>query len=174
MPLLLLAFLAVPLVELVVIGQVQDVLGWPLTILLLVLDSVVGAVLVRREGRRAWQAFRTALAEARWPGDEVAQGALVLVGGALLVTPGFVTDVVGLVLVVPPTRALLSRVLRARLSPAPARAFGTAAGGGGPRRRPGTGSRPAAPAAGPDQERVVDVEVVSVERDDEADDRPGA
>ncbi len=90
MPLLLvLAFVTVPILELLVIQQVGGWLGLPLTITILLLDSIVGAVLVRREGRRAWSAFRAALGEGRWPGDEVAQGALVLVGGALLLTPGF-------------------------------------------------------------------------------------
>lgn len=149
--LLLLAFIVVPLVELAVIGRVSAVMGLPATLALLLADSVVGAVLVKREGRRAWLAFRTALAEARWPGDEVVQGALVLVGGALLVTPGFVTDAVGLAAVLPPTRRLLSRLLRARLTPVPVRVLRTAAGG--------------SPRTGTGGDDVLDVEVVSVERD---------
>lgn len=149
MPLLLLvAFIVVPLVELAVIGRVNDWLGLPATLALLLLDSIIGAVLVKREGRRAWLAFRTALAEARWPGDEVVQGALVLVGGALLLTPGFVTDAVGLAAVLPPTRRLLSRLLRDRLTPAPVRLLRTASRGGARR-----------------DDDVLDVEVVSVERD---------
>lgn len=153
MPLLLFVlFIVVPLLELVVIAQVGGVIGfWP-TILLLVADSLAGAYLVRREGRRAWDAFRAALSEMRWPGDEVAQGALVLVGGALLLTPGFVTDVAGLVMVLPPTRAGLSGVLRRRLAPAQVRTFQDVR-----RRAPGRG-----PGTGP----VMDVEVVSVERDE--------
>jgi UPF0716 protein FxsA len=167
MPLLLIAFITVPIIELVVIGQVEDVLGWPVTIALLILDSVIGAVLVRRESRRTWHAFREALGAGRWPGDEVAQGALVLIGGALLVTPGFVTDVAGLMLVVPPTRAVLARLIRARFTPAPVRAFQQATGGPserGPRRS--AGRRPSPP--GTSDPGVVDVEVVSVERDDDA------
>lgn len=175
MPLLLLAFIVVPIIELAVIGQVRDVLGWPLTLLLLFADSLVGAILVRREGRRAWLAFREALGNGRWPGDEVMQGALVLVGGALLVTPGFVTDVVGLAAVVPASRALLSRTLRGRFTPAPVRIFQQAG------RPSGAGSRGPADAGarrepGRDQERdgprserppgVMDVEVVSIERDE--------
>lgn len=154
--LLLLAFIVVPLVELAVIGRVSAVMGLPATLALLLADSVVGAVLVKREGRRAWLAFRTALAEARWPGDEVVQGALVLVGGALLVTPGFVTDAVGLAAVLPPTRRRLSRLLRARLTPVPVQVLRAAAGG------PGRGRGPAHTPGGDD---VLDVEVVSVERD---------
>lgn len=164
MPLLLLAFVVVPLVELAVIGQVSDWLGLPWTLALLLVDSLVGAVLVKREGARAWVAFRTALSEARWPGDEVAQGALVLVGGALLLTPGFVTDAVGLAAVLPPTRAVLSRLLRARLTPAPVKLLRTAAGGG---QRSTSGSRGGSGRSGKRDrdDDVLDVEVVSVERD---------
>lgn len=166
MPLaLFVAFIVVPLVELVVIAQVGSVIGfWP-TIVLLVVDSLVGAYLVRREGRRAWESFRTALSELRWPGDEVAQGALVLVGGALLLTPGFVTDVAGLAMVVPVTRSLLSRVLRRRLGPPQVRTFRGTGGPGAPR---GRGPGRAGPAAGTGRRPgdVVDVEVVSVERDE--------
>lgn len=168
MPLLvlLLAFIIVPLVELAVIGQVSARLGLPLTLALLLLDSVVGAVLVKREGRRAWLAFRAALSEARWPGDEVVQGALVLVGGALLVTPGFVTDAVGLAAVIPPTRRLLSRLLRTRLTPAPLRPLVTD-------RRPGR-DRAVRRGSGPRDEDVLDVEVVSVERDGPEDGATGS
>jgi UPF0716 protein FxsA len=159
MPILLIAFIVVPIVELFVIGRISDLIGLPLTILLLVVDSLVGAVLVRHEGRRAWTAFRRALAEGRWPGDEVAQGALVLVGGALLLTPGFVTDVVGLAAVVPPTRALLSRAVRSRMTTVSGGVLG--ASRAGPRRPPPR--RPGEPRpSGPD---AVDVEVVSIERE---------
>lgn len=153
LPLILLAFVVVPIVELAVILRVGSLIGVGPTVLVLVVDSVLGAVLVRREGRRAWRAFRRALEEARWPGDEVVQGALVLVGGALLLTPGFVTDAAGLLALLPPTRALASRRLRRRLDPRSARSA----------RRRG-GDRP------PQRGAVIDVEVVSTERDDP--DRP--
>ncbi len=161
--LLFLAFLLMPLLELWVILQVGDVIGAPWTIALLVADSLLGAVIVRREGRRAWQAFREALAQGRWPADEVAQGALVLVGGALLLTPGFVTDVLGLAFVLPPTRALLSRVIRSRVRQGAVRIVGF---GDGPDARSSAG------AAGPRPHgEVLDVEVVEVEREprDDAD-----
>lgn len=151
---LLLLFIIVPIVELVVIGQVSDAIGLGWTLVILFGDSLLGAVLVKREGRRAWDAFRRALNEARWPGDEVAQGALVLVGGALLLTPGFVTDVVGLLAVLAPTRRLISAGLRARMRPG---GVGDLRGRAGSRRE-GQGS------AG----SILNVEVVSVESDDEA------
>lgn len=165
MPLVLfVAFIIVPLIELVVIAQVGGVIGfWP-TIILLVVDSLIGAYLVRREGRRAWDAFRAALSEMRWPGDEVAQGALVLVGGALLLTPGFVTDVAGLAMVLPLTRAGLSRVLRRRLTPPQVRTF--QATREQVRRDPEPGRGAGESSTSRQGGRVMDVEVVSVERDD--------
>jgi len=109
--LLLLAFLVVPLVELYVILQVGQLIGVLPTVALLLAMSVLGTWLVRREGGRTWRAFRDALGRGRPPAREVADGALVILGGALLLTPGFVTDVVGLLCILPPTRALLRRAL---------------------------------------------------------------
>lgn len=182
MPLLLfVAFIVVPLVELVVIAQVGNVIGfWP-TITLLVVDSLIGAYLVRREGRRAWESFRVALSEMRWPGDEVAQGALVLVGGALLLTPGFVTDLAGLLMVLPLSRSGLSRVLRRRLTPPQVRTFqqvrdASGRSSTGPSTRPDGGAgRGRGAATDRSSGEVMDVEVVSVERDEPpaaADDDP--
>jgi UPF0716 protein FxsA len=167
MPLLLvLAFVIVPLVELAVILQVGELIGPWWTIALLVIDSIIGAWLLKREGARAWRAFREALGEARWPGDEVTQGALVIVGGTLLLTPGFVTDGVGLAMLLPPTRAGLSRLIRARVTPMPVHAYRTARSAGA-RRRPGRGDPDR--AQGDD---VLDVEVVGIERE-EREDPPG-
>jgi UPF0716 protein FxsA len=124
--LLVLAFVIVPIVEILVIIEVGTAIGPWWTVALLVADSLLGAWLLRREGGRAWSRFRDTLAAGRWPGDEVAQGAMVLVGGALLLTPGFVTDLFGLLLLVGPTRramlAVLRRILTGRLSPRPRRA----------------------------------------------------
>lgn len=164
-PLLLIAFIVVPIVELAVIIQVGGYIGVWQTIGLLILDSVIGAVLVKREGRRAWDAFRRALAETRWPGDEVTQGALVLFGGALLLTPGFVTDLVGLFAVVPPTRAFASRVLRRAVTPAPVREVFRIREdrAGRPRGRQRRAPRPG--GRHPGSGEVLDVEVVRTERD---------
>jgi len=176
MPLLLLfaAFVVIPLIELVVIQQVAAAITLGPTILLLVIDSLVGAWLVRKEGRRAWSAFRTALSEGRWPGDEVAQGALVLVGGALLLTPGFVTDIAGLAMVLPPTRRALARLIRLRMT-GPVRSADTL-GARWNQVRGATGAGPSSssdePRGAPRQDRssgsgeVVDVEVVRIERDE--------
>ena len=113
MPIVLfLVFIVVPVVELAVILRVGDLLGWRPTLVLLVVISVAGTWLVRREGMRAWSAFRVALAHRRSPTTEVVDGALVLFGGALLLTPGFITDLLGLLLVFPPTRKVLNRAIR--------------------------------------------------------------
>jgi UPF0716 protein FxsA len=109
--LLLLLFVVVPVVEIYVIIQVGQLIGVVPTIVLLVADAVLGTWLFRREARRTWSAFREALAAHRVPAKEVADGALVILGGAFLLTPGFVTDAIGLLCVLPPTRAVLRRAL---------------------------------------------------------------
>ena len=108
---LFLAFVVMPLVEIYVLIQVGQVIGaWP-TILLLVVDSMLGAWIVRREGGRAWRALNQALASGRMPATELADGALILVGGALMLTPGFVTDLLGALVVLPFTRPVARRML---------------------------------------------------------------
>ncbi len=111
-PVLVVAFIAVPLIELFVIIQVGQVLGIVPTIALLLAESLLGAWLVKREGARAWTALRRAIGTARMPDTELADAALILVGGTLLLTPGFLTDVVGFALVLPFTRPLGRRLLR--------------------------------------------------------------
>jgi UPF0716 protein FxsA len=117
MPLLALLalFIVVPLAELYVILKVGDAIGAVWTILLLAADSVLGSLLLRAQGRSVWRRFNTALAEGKMPHREVIDGVLVVFGGAFLITPGFITDVVGLVLLIPPTRALVRRLLVSRL-----------------------------------------------------------
>jgi UPF0716 protein FxsA len=117
MPFLLVAlFVVVPLVELYVILQVGEAIGALPTIGLLLLDSIVGAVLLRSQGRAVWRRFRDALTAGRPPAREIVDGALIILGGALLLTPGFVTDVFGMLLLVPPTRAVVRRVLVRRMT----------------------------------------------------------
>ena len=148
MPLLLfVAFIVVPLIELYFIIQVGQVIGAWWTIAILIAVSVAGAWLVKREGRAAWQRFRGALGTARVPAVEVIDGALVLIGGTLLLTPGFLSDIAGLLLVIPPTRAIANRMIRSRVRGR----FGL----GGP--MPKRGARPADAAP-------LDVEVVDVRR----------
>jgi UPF0716 protein FxsA len=132
MPLLLvLLFIVVPIVELFVIIQVGEAIGVLPTIALLIADSVLGSMLMRSQGRAAWRRFNAALAEGRIPHREVLDGALVIFGGALLLTPGFLSDVLGLVLLLPPTRALVRGVIARRFLPRViASGLGGIAGGG--------------------------------------------
>jgi UPF0716 protein FxsA len=109
-PILALAFILVPLAELAVIIAVGDVLGLLPTLLLLLGISVAGAWLAKREGLAAWRRFQLALAEGRVPTAEVADGAMVLLAGALLLTPGFLTDVAAVLLLLAPVRAALRRL----------------------------------------------------------------
>lgn len=104
-------FVVVPLLELYVLIQVGQVIGAWWTTLLLVLDSILGTWLIRREGGRALAALRTALESGRMPARELADGALLLIGGTLMLSPGFVTDVFGILLILPITRPLFRRVL---------------------------------------------------------------
>jgi len=117
MPLLalVLIFIGLPIAELYVILKVGDAIGAVPTVLLLAADSVLGSLLLRSQGRRVWRRFREALAEGRMPHREVIDGALVIFGGAFLITPGFITDVIGVLLLIPPTRYLIRRQLVRRL-----------------------------------------------------------
>lgn len=108
---LLLLFVVVPVAEIWFIIQVGHAIGGWETVGLLVLMSVLGTWLVKREGARAWGAFQLAMKEGRVPAKETADGAMVILGGALLLTPGFLTDVVGLLCILPPTRAILRKAL---------------------------------------------------------------
>jgi UPF0716 protein FxsA len=112
MAILVALFIVIPIVELYVIIQVGSLIGvWP-TIALLLADAVLGSMLLRHQGRGAWRRFNAALSEGRFPGKEVADGLLIAIGGTLLLTPGFVTDIVGAIFLIPPTRAIVRRLLR--------------------------------------------------------------
>jgi UPF0716 protein FxsA len=112
MAILVALFIVVPIVELYVIIQIGSLIGvWP-TIALLLADALLGSLLLRHQGRGAWRRFNEALAERRFPGREVADGLLIAIGGTLLLTPGFVTDIAGLILLIPPTRAIVRRLMR--------------------------------------------------------------
>ena len=117
MPLLALValFIVVPLAELYVILKVGDAIGVLPTIALLAADSLLGSMLLRAQGRAVWRRFNDTLAAGGMPHREVMDGVLVIFGGAFLITPGFLTDVVGLVLLLPPTRPLVRRLLVRRL-----------------------------------------------------------
>jgi len=109
--LLILLFVVVPLAELYVIIQVGQALGALPTIGLLLLDSLLGSWLLRAQGRTVWRRFREALAAGRPPARETVDGGLVILGGALMLAPGFITDAFGILLLLPPTRGVVRRVL---------------------------------------------------------------
>src|SRR6478735_6123813 len=109
---LVLLFIVVPILELYVIIQIGGLIGiWP-TLALLLADALLGSWLLRHQGRGAWARFNKAIAERRFPGREVADGLLIAIGGTLLLTPGFLSDIVGAILLIPPTRAIVRRLLR--------------------------------------------------------------
>jgi UPF0716 protein FxsA len=110
--LLIVLFIVVPIAELYVIIQVGEAIGLVPTLVLLLADAVLGSLLLRHQGRGAWRRFNEALAQRRFPGKEVADGLLIVVGGTLLLAPGFLTDIVGIFLLIPPTRAIVRSVLR--------------------------------------------------------------
>ncbi len=111
---LLLAFTLVPLAELWLLLRIGSVLGGPWTLALVVVTGIAGATLARREGARAWLAVQTELAAGKLPGRELIEALLVLVAGIVLVTPGVLTDVAGLVLLVRPLRSAVVRGLERR------------------------------------------------------------
>jgi UPF0716 protein FxsA len=124
-------FVLVPLAELYVIFKVVGpAIGAPLTIALLAADSLAGAWLMKSQGRAVWRRFNETLAAGRMPHREIVDGVLIIFGGAFLITPGFITDVLGFLLLIPLTRALFRRTLQKRLE---VRAVGAV---GGRYRRP--------------------------------------
>src|SRR5436853_666903 len=113
MPLILiLLFIVVPIAELYVIIQVGQAIGVVPTLVSLVAAAILASMLLKHEGRGAWRRFNEALAARRFPGREVADGLLIVIGGTLLLAPGFLTDIFGLFLLLPPTRAISRRVLK--------------------------------------------------------------
>lgn len=104
-------FVVVPLAEVYVLVQVGQVIGALWTVLALVAMSVLGSLLIKREGSRAWRELRASLQAGRMPARELADGALILVGGTLLLTPGFLTDALGLFFIIPFTRPVTRRML---------------------------------------------------------------
>ncbi|WP_101524442.1 FxsA family protein [Nocardioides houyundeii] len=100
-----------PLAEIWVLIQVGQTIGAWWTIVLLVLDSFLGGWVIRREGARAWRALNATLAAGRMPSRELADGALIIAGGTLMLSPGFVSDAFGILLILPITRPVARRLL---------------------------------------------------------------
>ena len=117
MPLWALAvlFLLVPFAELYVIYKIGDAIGYWWVFVILAADSLLGAYLLRSQGRAVWRRFNLTLSEGRVPHREVIDGVLVIFGGAFLITPGFLSDILGVLLLLPPTRSVIRRVVVRRL-----------------------------------------------------------
>ncbi|QNN52723.1 FxsA family protein [Nocardioides mesophilus] len=157
-------FVVVPIVEIYLLIQVGQVIGAWWTVALLIADGFLGSWLVKHEGGRAWTALQEALREHRMPARELADGTLILIGGTLLLTPGFLSDVVGLFAILPLTRPLarraLTRVITRRLVVSTwAGPMGPGGPGGSGRSTAGTDPR-TRQRPGPD-ESVVQGEVVN-------------
>ncbi|WP_347311710.1 FxsA family protein [Defluviimonas sp. SAOS-178_SWC] len=128
---LLIAFIAVPLIEIGLFIKVGGVIGlWP-TLAIVLLTAIVGSWLVRMQGALALARLRTSLNELRDPTEPIAHGAMILLAGALLLTPGFFTDAIGILLLIPPVRSAVLRYLAARV-----RVERFTVGGGPPRQEP--------------------------------------
>lgn len=113
---LFLAFLLVPIIEIALFIQVGGLIGlWP-TLAIVVLTAVAGTALVRTQGRLAMGQLQRTFAELDDPTEPLVHGAMILVAGVLLLTPGFFTDALGFALLIPPVRMAVFQYFRARVS----------------------------------------------------------
>ncbi len=112
---LILLFTVVPIVELYILIQIGNEIGVFNTIMLVFITGVVGAVLAKSEGRQIIRNIQQDMAMGKMPGDELINGLCVLLGGALLLTPGIFTDVFGFVLVIPFTRIFLIKSIKRKI-----------------------------------------------------------
>jgi UPF0716 protein FxsA len=111
---LLLLFILVPAIELALLIEVGKIIGTPGTLAVIVLTGAVGASLARRQGLRVLRDLQAESAAGRLPADSLMDGAIILFAGALLITPGILTDVFGFLCLVPATRGLLKREIQRR------------------------------------------------------------
>jgi UPF0716 protein FxsA len=109
--LLFIVFIIVPFIELWLILQVGDIIGAGPTIALLIADSMLGAWLMRNQGRAVWKQFQDALNAGKLPAREVINGGFVILGGVFLLLPGFISDFVGLLMLLPPTRKVFGNLV---------------------------------------------------------------
>jgi UPF0716 protein FxsA len=104
-------FLILPIAELAILIKVGQAIGVFPTIFLLIGITVTGAVLVKREGMAVWRRFRAALNRGEIPSTEILDGVLVILAGALFISPGFLSDILAIVLLLPPSRAVVRRAV---------------------------------------------------------------
>jgi len=113
---LLLLFIAVPLLELMILIDIGRVIGTGATLLLIVCTGVLGAYLARREGFRTLAAIRLKIRDGQLPADEMLDGLIILIAGAVLLTPGIITDLFGFLLLFSPARRRFREWLKERFS----------------------------------------------------------
>lgn len=109
-------FVAIPLIEIALFIQIGGAIGLFPTLGIVVATAILGSWLVRSQGAREMANLRSSFSELRDPSEPLANGAMILFSGALLLTPGFFTDAVGFALLLPPVRAAVYRYLRARIN----------------------------------------------------------
>jgi len=165
--LIVLLLIVVPVVELYVLLQVADNFGWATSLILLLSVSVLGAVLMRWQTNGAFGRITDKIRQGQMPSRELVDGALMIFGGALLLTPGFFTDVIGLSMFIPPLRAIARRLVLSRLNVRVSTLAGSAASsfpgagmGGGVSTPNGNFSPPRKPRS---RSGVIDVEEVQVD-----------
>lgn len=149
-PILMAMFLAIPIIEIYLLIKVADIIDWLPTIALVVLTAVIGASLLRSQGSQTYLRFNQALTEGRVPANEILEGVALLIGGALLLTPGFFTDVIGFICLLPFTRRPIATFLVNRFNPLSGAMSGMNMGGGfgqeppgsPPRNSPNSGANP--------------------------------
>lgn len=99
------------LLEVMVLAKTAGFIGWPVTIVLTVATALIGSALFRREGIQTWVRLQQRMQHGELPGKEMAEGVMLLIGGALLITPGFITDIVGFCLLLPGSRGWMAQRL---------------------------------------------------------------
>jgi UPF0716 protein FxsA len=115
--LLFLLFISVPIIEIYFLIQMSDVIGGWYTIALVIVTAMAGARLVRSQGVATTQKMQLMMAQGQMPAMEILEGVVILVAGVLLVTPGFFTDAIGFIALLPPVRKhLIGKILKSRLS----------------------------------------------------------
>lgn len=139
-PILMALFLVIPIVEIYLLIQVADIINWLPTIALVVLTAVIGASLLRSQGLQTYMRFNKALNEGRIPANEILEGVALLIGGALLLTPGFFTDTIGFFCLLPITRKPVVTFLVNRFNPLANFSASPFQADGSRSKRPGSGN----------------------------------
>ncbi len=113
---LLLLFIIVPIIELALFILLGNRLGLSTTLLIIIITAVIGAALTKSQGAKAIHNFQSAMAQGKMPHKEIVDGLLILVAGAVLLTPGFLTDTIGFLLLFAPTRAVIRSLVTGKLA----------------------------------------------------------